>query len=1015
MDIAKFSITHKVITWMIVLFCIAGGLSAYKHISRFEDPEFTIKDALVITNYPGATPHEVEEEVTDKIATAIQQMGQIKRLESISKPGYSKITVTIKDKYDKNTLPQVWDELRRKVGDVQRQLPPGAGPSIVNDDFGDVFGILYAMTGEGFSYVEMKNAIDDVKKQLLLIDGVAKVNIGGLRKEAIYVEISREVISRLGISTEDIYQLLGSQNTVSEAGQIRVGNEYIEIRPSGAISSVADIGNLVIRAKRSDSLIHLRDIATIKREYIEVPNELFYHNGKKALSLGISIVPGGNVVKIGAAVDKRLKTLEEELPVGLHFASVYSQPEVVNQSVQGFLVNLLGAILIVLVVLVLFMGMQSALIISAILFLIVLGTLYLMQLFGISLERISLGALVIALGMLVDNAIVITEGVLIQVQRGVDSIKAASQIVKQTQWPLLGATIVGILAFAPIGLSQDSTGEYCRSLFYVILISLLLSWYLAIGVAPLFCHLFFKKPKDGEKEKKESKLNLLYRNALKTCLDYRKLTLMLCIASLAAAAIGFTFIRSGFFPNSTTPMFYIDYWRPEGSDIRALKQDMLSISKHLNTVDGVTSVDSFVGKGAPRFMLTYTPESDNLSYGQILISVRDYHLIPQLSEEIKSHIASQFPNSETQVRVIRLGPSGGAKIEARFSGTDPVKLREIAEKAKTIIHKTPGAIDIRDDWRQQVKIIEPLFAEEQARRTGITRKVLSDTLQTTFSGLDVGLYREGDELIPIISRAPLYERLTIENMKSVFIWSDLLRRSVPLGQLVNGFDTRFEDNIIARRNRLRTLTVFADPKPGLEASLVFNQIQEKIEAIPLPPGYFLEWGGEYESSQDAQAGLSKNIPMGIIAMIAIVVLLFNAVRQPLIIWLCVPLSIIGVTIGLLLTNQPFDFMAILGFLSLTGMLIKNAIVLIDQIDLEVSEGKAVRQAIVDSAMSRLRPVTLAALTTVLGMLPLLTDAFFKAMAVVIMFGLSFATLLTLLVVPVLYSVFFEEPTPEVQA
>lgn len=1010
MDIAKYSITHKITTWMVIIFCLAGGLSAYQHISRFEDPEFTIKDALVITYYPGATPKEVEEEVTDKITTAIQQLAQIKRTESISKPGYSKITVSIKDNYDKHTLPQVWDELRRKVNDVKSQLPPGVTAPMVVDDFGDVFGILYAMTGEGYSYRELKKVSDYVKKQILLIDGVAKVNITGIQQEVIYIHISRSTIAQLGISLDDIYQLLQSQNTVLAAGNVRVGDEYIEIRPTGNIKSVKDIGNLIIRTKANNKLIHLSDIAEIKRDYKEIPKEMIFHNQQPALAIGISAVSGANVVEIGQRVSHRLRQLHQKLPAGIEFHQVYNQPEVVNNSVKGFIVNLLQAIIIVLVVLLIFMGFKSALIISSILFLIVFGTLYVMSIFGISLERISLGALVIALGMLVDNAIVITEGILIKTQQGVDKIKAATEVVKQTQWPLLGATIVGILAFAPIGLSQDSTGEYCRSLFYVIAISLLLSWYLAIGVAPLFCANLFKVANAKDQQAQVAYQGFIFRSYkrfLVFCLKNRTVTILTAIVLLIGAVVGFGYIKSGFFPNSTTPMFYVDYWRAEGSDIRALKKDLLGISQYLKKNKSVKNVDIFAGNGAQRFMLTYTPESENLSYGQILISVDDYKKISKISEELKQYITKNYPASETQIRFIRLGPSGGAKIEARFSGTDPNQLRLLAEKAKTIMHNTKGAMDIRDDWRHRVKIIKPEFSEKQARLTGITHKQVADALQSAFSGLTVGYYREADELLPIISRAPDSERLDINNIESLYIWSELLNRAVPIGQLVTRFNTEWEDNIIARRNRIRTITVFADPAPNLEASVVFNRIKDKIEAIKLPPGYVLEWGGEYESSQDAQAGLSKNIPMGVVAMIVIVILLFNALKQPLIIWLCVPLAIIGVTIGLLLTKQPFDFMAILGFLSLTGMLIKNAIVLIDQIDLEIKQGKPGFLAIVDSCLSRLRPVMLAAITTVLGMLPLLSDAFFKAMAVVIMFGLSFATVLTLIVVPVLYSIFFK--------
>ncbi len=463
----------------------------------------------------------------------------------------------------------------------------------------------------------------------------------------------------------------------------------------------------------------------------------------------------------------------------------------------------------------------------------------------------------------------------------------------------------------------------------------------------------------------------------------------------------FRFIPSGFFPDSTTPLFYVNYWLPEGSDIRRMKKDMMEISQHIQSIDQVENVTTIIGKGMPRFMLVYTPESDNPSYGQFVVRVADYKSIDDIAPKVKSWILNQYPNSEAQIQKVRLGPGKTSKIEVRFSGPSPSMLRSLSGQAQAIMRQNPEAIDIRDDWRQKVKVISPVYNELKGRKTGISREQLSLALDTAFSGVEVGLYREKDELIPIISRAPENERLKAQSILELTVWSQLLQRNISVDQLVDNIEVTWQDNIVANRNRLRTITVKCDPNE-IEASQLFNQLKPKIESIPLPPGYQLEWGGEYEDSKDAQEGLAKNIPGGLIAMIAIVILLFNSLKQPLVIWLCVPLAFIGVSFGLLLTYKPFDFMAILGFLSLTGMLIKNAIVLIDQIDLEIHSGKERRRAIIDSSVSRLRPVTLAALTTVLGLAPLLTDVFFVSMAVVIMFGLSFATLLTLVIVPVLY-------------
>lgn len=1006
MNIADFSIQKKVIIWVFIILLTAGGLYAYQHLARYEDPEFTIKDAMVITHYPGGTPKEVEEEVTEKIEKKIQEMGQIKHMTSISRYGVSEITVTIKDQYDKHSLPQVWDELRRKVNDAQKELPPGAGPSIVNDDYGDVYGMLYALTGDGFTYKELKDHADFLKRQLSLVPDVAKVTISGERKEAIFIEMSRTKMSQLGISMEQIYKTLRSQNAVTYSGEVKVGDEYLRITPTGAIDSVQAVGNLLVHSSTSKKTIHLNDVTTIKRGYVEVPNHLIYYNGQPALNIGISIVMGGNVVKIGQAIADRIQQLAPQLPIGIKIHRVYDQPSVVQASVNSFVISLLEALGIVIVVLLLFMGVRSGLIITSILLLTVLGTLFGMYLFGIALERISLGALIIALGMLVDNAIVVTEGILVKVQRGIDTLSASRAVITQTIWPLLGATIVGILAFTAIGLSQDSTGEYTASLFYVILISLLLSWVLAVTVAPLFCHLFLKVSKKNDTAPLYQGFSYrLYRKILVMSIQHRWITVALMVGLLSASVYGFGFVKQSFFPNSTTPMFYVDYWRAQGTDIRTTTQDIQTIEKHVRTIPGVESVASLIGQGAQRFLLVYEPEKPNSSYAQLLVCVSDYRDIEKTAQAVRDYLTTAFPNSEPKIKYIRLGPGGGSKIEVRFSGPNATVLRRLSNEAQAIMQNTPGAIEIRDDWRQPVKVIEPVYSQAQARITGITRTTLSNALETAFSGKQVGLYRESDELIPIISRPPDKERLNIATMDDLQIWSPLLQRTIPVGQIISQFKTTWQDAIVRRRNRMMTITASCEPEAG-PASLVFNKIQAKIEAIKLPTGYKMEWGGEHEDSVDAQTALAKKLPVSFLLMILIVILLFNAVRQPLIIWLTVPLSFIGVTAGLLATHLEFGFMALLGFLSLTGMLIKNAIVLVDQIDLEITEGKPLFRAIIDSALSRSRPVLLAAVTTVLGMIPLLFDAFFVSMSVTIMAGLTFATALTLIIVPVLYAIFF---------
>lgn len=1006
MNIAEYSIKKSIITWMTIIIVIVGGTLSYFKLARYEDPEFTIKEALVKTNYPGATPQEVENEITDKLEKAIQQLPQLDYIESTSKPGTSELNILIQKKNTRADLPQIWDELRRKVNDIQGNLPPGSHQSKVIDDYGDVYGMLLAITGDGFSYKEIEKYADFIKKDLNLIPGVAKVEIDGIREQAIFIDISRSKMASLGISLEQIYSTLASQNLVAPSGNIRAGDEYIRISPSGVLNSVEAIGNLLVSSHVTGKLLHLNDIAEISRGYIEVPNTLIYYNGKPALMLGISITSGGNIISIGKTVNKKLQVLQQQIPIGINANYVYEQPTVVQASINGFIVSVMESLLIVVGVLLFFMGFRSGMIIGVILLLIILGTFCFMYQLNIALERISLGALIIALGMLVDNAIVIAEGILVKTEQGENAIAASTNVVKQTIWPLLGATIIGIIAFAPIGLSQDSTGEYTRSLFYVILISLMLSWIFAIYYVPLFCYLFLKVNKKNQTNQNiySSFIYQYYKKILTFCLKFRAATIVTMVMLLFLAIFGFQFVKQSFFPDSTTPMFFVNYWRSQGTDIRATQSDMANIEKFIQKMEGVKSVTTIVGKGALRFMLTYTPEKSNASYGQFLVTVDKYENIDKIASATKEYIMQHYPDSEPKIEKIRLGPGGGSKIEVRFSGPDPNVLRELATQAEMIMHENANSMDIRNDWRQKVKMIEPEYSEAQARVTGISRANLADALQMAFSGKEISLYREADKLIPIISRPPDNERLDIANIANLQIWSPLLEKTVPIGQLVRGFKTQWENSIIKRRDGKLTITASCEPKSGL-ASDLFVMLQPKIEAIPLPLGYEMAWGGEYEDSHDAQKALYLNLPIGMLGMFIVIVLMFGTIKQPLIIALCVPLSIIGVTFGLLTMNAEFGFMALLGFLSLSGMLIKNAIVLIDQIELEKTTRNAY-DAIINASLSRMRPVLLAAVTTVLGMIPLLPDIFFRSMSIVIMFGLTFATILTLVVVPVLYAIFF---------
>ncbi|HIF6192177.1 TPA: efflux RND transporter permease subunit VmeI [Vibrio parahaemolyticus] len=1017
--IAAYFIRNRVISWMVSLIFLIGGIAAFFGLGRLEDPAFTIKDAMVVTSYPGATPQQVEEEVTYPLEKAIQQLTYVDEVNSISNRGLSQITVTMKNNYGPDDLPQIWDELRRKVNDLKVTLPPGVNEPQVIDDFGDVYGILLAVTGDGYSYKELLDYVDYLRRELELVDGVSKVSVSGQQQEQVFIEVSMKKLSSIGLSPNTVFNLLSTQNIVSDAGAIRIGDEYIRIQPTGEFQSVDELGDLLITESGAQGLIFLKDVAEIKRGYVEVPSNIINFNGSLALNVGVSFAQGVNVVEVGKAFDRRLAELKYQQPVGVEISEIYSQPKEVDKSVSGFVISLAQAVGIVIIVLLFFMGLRSGLLIGLILLLTVLGTFIFMKYLAIDLQRISLGALVIALGMLVDNAIVVVEGILIGTQKGRTRLQAATDIVTQTKWPLLGATVIAVTAFAPIGLSEDSTGEYCGTLFTVLLISLMLSWFTAISLTPFFADIFFKgqKIKQGEGEENDPYNGIIfvaYKKFLEFCMRRAWLTVLVLIVGLGASVYGFTLVKQSFFPSSTTPIFQLDVWLPEGTDIRATNDKLKELESWLAEQEHVDHITTTAGKGLQRFMLTYAPEKSYAAYGEITTRVDNYEALAPLMARCRDHLKANYPEINYKLKQIELGPGGGAKIEARIIGSDPTVLRTIAAQVMDIMYADPGATNIRHDWRERTQVLEPQFNESQARRYGITKSDVDDFLSMSFSGMTIGLYRDGTTLMPIVARLPEDERIDIRNIEGMKIWSPAQSEFIPLQQVTMGYDMRWEDPIIVRKNRKRMLTVMADPDIlGEEtASTLQKRLQPQIEAIQMPPGYSLEWGGEYESSGDAQESLFTTMPMGYLFMFLITVFLFNSIKEPLIVWLTVPLALIGVTTGLLALNTPFGFMALLGFLSLSGMVLKNGIVLLDQIEIEMKSGKEAYDAVVDAAVSRVRPVCMAAITTILGMIPLLPDIFFKPMAVTIMFGLGFATILTLIVVPVLYRLFHKVSVPK---
>jgi multidrug efflux pump subunit AcrB len=1017
MNIGIFAVKNRLITTLVIIGALYSGWFAYENMARFEDPEFTIRTAVVVTPYPGATPEEVANEVTDPLETAIQQLQEVKEIKSVSSAGQSYIEVDILYKFSPNkaSLQSIWSKLRNKVADAQSQLPPNAMASIVNDDFGDVYGVFYLITGDGFNYNELKEYGKSLRTSLLTVDGVAKVKLSGVQDEAIYVEISRERIATLGLAVNSIIQDLSKQNAVVSAGNLQIGDNRLVIQPSGSIDSVESLRNLIVSSDGEGTLVYLKDIANVYRDYVDPSSFEVRYNGKPAIGLGISNVTGANVVAMGNAIDSKLRDIDNQRPYGIELHEFYNQGKVTDDAVMNFALNVVAALGIVLVTLFFFMGLKSAVIIGAVLVITIAATLTTMYMVDIPMHRISLGALIIALGMLVDNAIVVTEGILVGTQKGEDKLAVTKRVVERSIWPLLGGTLVGIIAFAPIGFAPGNTAEYTGHLFWVVMISLMYSWIFAVTIVPFLADLLFKTASNANVQTSDGKVLALYKGFLRGVLKVKWVPIGVAAGLFALSVYSFQYVKAGFFPSSTTPQIVVDFWLPEGTDISKTKQELLSVEQHLLQLEGIEAVQTLVGAGALRYMLIYPPESNNTSYGQFLVRTESYQQIAELLPTIQQYIDQRYPEVQSKVWQFQLGPGGGSKIEAEFSGPNPAVLRKLAESAKAILVEDGGAVSVKDDWRQPVAVVQPEYSEVVGRRLGISREDLSNGLQTNFSGRNVGVYREDDTLVPIIVRAPENERLDPANIGQIQLASSATGETVPLRQVVSGITTQWRDSLLKREDRVWKIKAQADPVAGTLPSILFERVRPKIEAIELPPGYSLTWGGEYGDSAEANDALASTIPLGFLAMVLVVVLLFNAIRQPLVIWLVVPLALIGVVLGLLTTGTALEFMAILGLLSLSGLLIKNGIVLVDQMDIEIGEGKPRFDAVVDSAASRVRPVMMGALTTVLGVLPLFADAFFKSMAVVLVFGLTFATILTLVLVPALYAVFFNIQPSESEA
>lgn len=1019
MSLADYAIKNKTVTSFILILLVVAGSICFFNLGRLEDPEFTVKTATITTHYPGASAEQVELEVTDRIEKKIQEMSEVKDISSISRPGLSIIKVNIKNQYWSDRLPQVWDNLRKKVQDIESNLPPGTDTPVVGDDFGYVFGFLLAVTSDGFSYAELEHYTKEIQKELSIVPGVARVDLWGVQQKRIYLDISNTQFSQLEVTLADIERTLKLQNQVVDAGHVNYQLQRMLIAPTGEFNTIEAIGDLAIipqlklnTAQKNEEIIRIRDFADVKEGNIDPPDQLMRYSGFPAIGIALAPLSGVNAVKVGHDVDKRLNEIQEKLPRGIEIHKISWQSDIVAESIDSFLINLLEAVLIVLLVLAFTMGIRAGMIIGISgLILAILGTFIIMQLLHIDLQRVSLGALIIAMGMMVDNAIVVVDGFIRRLQQGMAREKAAEEAAQVSAWPLLGATVVASMAFFPIFASTYDTGEYAGSLFTVIAVSLILSWVLSQTATPLLCMLFIPDPKQkvSQEDAYTSRFYKGYKLILETVVRYRMLfTLSMC-GLLILSVIGFRFVPIMYFPDSSRLQVMIDYWAPEGTRIQVVSDDLEKLEQKLLHDPGVTSVSTFIGQGPPRFYLPVESEFPYSSYAQLIVNMKSLQDVDRLVATLPAWNKKNYPQSMVRVRKYAVGAFNNWKIAARFSGpanASPKVLRHLADQAVAILRANPHAIDVRTDWREPVLEIVPEYQQERARWAGISRLDLAQTLQRASDGITVGLYREQDNLVPIILRQPLSERDTAAvDLPLLQVNSQLSTKTIPVSQVVDGIKLDWTDSIIWRWDRKRAITVQCSPYQ-VTANTLRDSILPEFEKIKLPPGYTLTWDGEYKSSNESADALKPGLFPAVIIMLLIIVMLFNAYRPPFIIIAVIPFAMIGITFGLLLTGVPFGFIALLGAMSLSGMMIKNSVVLLDQVNLNIASGMKPYDAVISAGLSRLSPVVNAAVTTILGVIPLLQDVFWVSLAVTIMFGLTVGTILTMFLVPVFYCILY---------
>ena len=1035
MSLTEYALGNRALIKFFIAVLVVGGVFAFREMSKLEDPEIKVKQAMVVTVYPGASAHQVELEVTDVLEKSIRSMGAIGSVESKSMSDLSMITVELESTVSGAEIEQKWDILRRKVADVQSALPSGVSPSVVMDDFGDVYGMFYAMTTDGIGDEELLDYAQLVKRELQDLPGGRKVVIYGDRKPCINIELLQDKMANLGVHPMEVLSTLNNQNQTVYPGYFNSGDQRLRVSVNDSYRSIEDIQNLIIQGHEGDQL-RLRDIASVTRGYEEpVRNEMRYDR-QRALGLAVSMETGGNIVDLGKDVDRVLERLQQNrIPAGVEFHKVFYQPEKVNEAINVFMVNLVESVLIVILILMLTMGFRSGVIIGVGLVIIVLGSFVVLYLFDGTLQRVSLASLIVAMGMLVDNAIVIVDGILVDLKQGVPRPAALTNIGKKTAMPLLGATLIAILAFFPIFLSPDTTGEYVRDLFIVLAVSLLLSWVLALTQIPMHADkALHVKAKAGEEKLYDSKIYRIFQSFLAYVLRHKTVAVAVVVVLLGVTAYLYRFLPQGFFPDLSYTQLYVEYKMPEGTRVEKVKADLQEIENYLLAREEVTHVTTSIGGTPARYNLVRSIAEPSMSYGELIIDYTSPEALKASMSEIQDYLTAHYPDAYVRMKRYNLMYEK-YPIELMFTGPDPAVLKRLTAQAEQIMRDEPAVTLVTNDWEPMVPALVVDYDQPIARSAGLSRADVGLSMLSATDGMPVGSYYEGErplslyvksvdshgekvealDNIPVWSILPSVSSLNAETLQGLLAGTvtgeELLKETVgstPLNQATRGISLKWEDPVVRRYNGQRAMRAQCNNAEGYTAEGARQLLLPKIEQIDLPEGYHMQWMGEHKASSESMKYLFQNIPLAIILMIAILIMLFKDYKKPLIIFCCLPLAAIGIVLGMLVSGKDFGFVAIVGALGLIGMMIKNGVVLIDEIGLQIASGKPQLQALLDSSSSRFRPVMMASLTTIVGMFPLLTDDMFGSLAVTIMAGLLVGTVITLVFIPVLYAIFFKE-------